>query len=126
MMTAVSSHGIRRRLHCSAPFFLRLRAGLPSFTNSNNPRALEPESADLKPRQISANPVDAILIAARDNFIVSVNNLSFAVCPDRPQWPEGLDKNEPTGKECECLANLCRASPAMYMALSLASSWGPP
>jgi hypothetical protein len=82
----------------AVPLFLAPESRPPVILISNNPRALEPESADLKPKQISANPVDAILIAARDNFIVPVNNLGFTVCSDRPQWPETLTKMSRLGR----------------------------
>jgi hypothetical protein len=78
------------------PFFSRLRAGLPSFTNSNNPRAVEPESAGSRQSKLRQS-----LSPRRDDFIVSVKNLGFNVCPDRPQLPPRLDKNEPMGKECK-------------------------
>jgi hypothetical protein len=82
---------------------------------------VEPESTGARQSELPQS-----LSLRRDDFIVSVNNLGFNVCPDRPQLPQRLDKNEPMGKECKCLADLSRALAAMFMALSLAFSWGSP
>jgi hypothetical protein len=58
----------------TVPLFLRLKAGLPSLLNSNNPRAVEPERAGQRQSGNRPIPLMRSSIVRRDNFVVLINN----------------------------------------------------